>query len=125
MAEYIEREATINLLKSLGNRAYRRKEGTIEDAVKMLLHRAYTPAADVVEVKRGRWEWREEWETHHETRSCDLISCGWYCSECGIELGDYLTKGTGQKVILDDDFCKPTLARCPNCGADMRGDGDG
>lgn len=73
-------------------------------------------------VKRGRWDWREEWETHHETRSCDLISCGWYCTECGIELGNYLTKKIGQYVILDDDFRKPKLARCPNCGAQMQED---
>lgn len=70
-------------------------------------------------VVYGRWEWREEWETHHETHSVDLISCGWHCTECGIELGEYLTEKTGQHIILDDDCCKPELTICPNCGAKM------
>lgn len=77
------------------------------------------PTADVAEVRHGRWEWKEEWETHPETHSCDLISCGWYCSNCGIELGEYLTEKTGRYVCLDDDYCEPTLRRCPNCGARM------
>lgn len=70
---------------------------------------------------QGKWEWREEWEMHHETRSCDLISCGWYCTQCGIELGEYLTKETGVNIILDLDIRRPTLAVCPNCGAKMKG----
>lgn len=74
-------------------------------------------------VVHGRWEWREEWETHHETHSIDLISCGWYCTECGVELGEYLTEKTGQRIILDDDCCKPKLTRCPNCGAKMDAEG--
>jgi hypothetical protein len=80
---------------------------------------AAIPAAEVAEVRHGRWEWKEEWETHPETHSCDLISCGWYCSNCGIELGEYLTEKTGRYVCLDDDYCEPTLRRCPNCGARM------
>lgn len=113
MKEYIERDDALNAIE----RSYW-TEGAYERVERL-------PAADVVERKRGEWEWREQWETHHETRSCDLISCGWYCTECGIELGDYLTKGTGQNIILDLDICRPTLAVCPNCGADMRGAEDG
>ena len=88
-------------------------------------NRSINPFADVVEVVHGLWEWREEWETHPETHSCDLISCGWYCTECGIELGDYLTEKIGQHIILDDDFRKPKLTRCPKCGARMDGESDG
>lgn len=84
-----------------------------------------TPTIDPESLRpQGEWEWREEWETHHETRSCDLISCGWYCTKCGIELGEYLTKGTGVNIILDIDIRKPTLAVCPNCGAKMKGADD-
>ena len=80
------------------------------------------PAADVVPVVRGEWEWQEEWETDPNTHACELQSYGWYCTNCGIELGKYLTKATGQRVDLDDDFSKPNLKHCPCCGADMRGE---
>lgn len=50
--EYISREKTLALLKSLGSRDYRREKGTIQDAIKMISSSAYTPAADVAEVVR-------------------------------------------------------------------------
>ena len=52
MAEYIEREKTVELLRSLGNREYRREKGTIQDAIKMISYPEYTPAADVAPVVR-------------------------------------------------------------------------
>ena len=54
MAEYIEREATIELLRSLGSRDYRREKGTIQDAIKMVSFSEYTPAADVAPVVRSK-----------------------------------------------------------------------
>ena len=50
--EYISREKTLALLKSLGSRDYRREKGTIQDAIKMISSSAYTPAADVAPVVR-------------------------------------------------------------------------
>jgi hypothetical protein len=50
--EYISREKTLELLKSLSSRDYRRKKGTIQDAIKMISYAVYTPAADVAEVVR-------------------------------------------------------------------------
>ena len=52
MAEYIERERTVELLRSLGNREYRKENGTIQDAIKMISYPEYTPAADVAPVVR-------------------------------------------------------------------------
>ena len=43
--EYISREKTLELLKSLSSRDYRRKKGTIQDAIKMISYAVYTPAA--------------------------------------------------------------------------------
>ena len=54
MAEYIEREATIELLRSLGSRDYRREKGTIQEAIKMVSFSEYTPAADVARVTRRK-----------------------------------------------------------------------
>ena len=56
MAEYIEREATVKLLRSLGSRDYRREKGTIQEAIKMVSFSEYTPAADVAPVRHGRWK---------------------------------------------------------------------
>lgn len=50
--EYISRAKTLNLLKRLGSRDYRREKGTIQDAIKMISSAEYTPAADVAEVVR-------------------------------------------------------------------------
>ena len=52
MSEYIERERTVELLRSLGNREYRKEKGTIQDAIKMISYPEYTPAADVAPVVR-------------------------------------------------------------------------
>lgn len=43
MAEYIEREKTVELLRSLGNREYRKENGTIQEAIKMISYPEYTP----------------------------------------------------------------------------------
>lgn len=51
--EYISRERTLTLLKSLGSRDYRREKGTIQDAIKMISSSKYTPAADVAPVVHG------------------------------------------------------------------------
>ena len=55
MAEYIEREKTVELLRSLGNREYRKEKGTIQDAIKMISYPEYTPAADVAPVVHAQW----------------------------------------------------------------------
>ena len=52
--EYIEREATIELLRSIGSRDYRREKGTIQEAIKMVSFPEYTPSADVAPVRHGR-----------------------------------------------------------------------
>ena len=126
MAEYIEREATVKLLRSLGSRDYRREKGTIQEAIKMVSFSEYTPAADVAEVRHGRWIL----EAHNER-----VNYRWNvtaeCSECCDEkkeiyadffpgVPDYLAKD----VILDSAKSVKLSNFCPNCGAIMDG-GDG
>lgn len=55
MAEYIEREKTVELLRSLGNREYRKEKGTIQEAIKMISYPEYTPTADVAPVVHAQW----------------------------------------------------------------------
>lgn len=139
MAEYIDRlaigKAYMDLCLAMGKQAKSRKGATFfpsdllpetEPTTKELFGLVMAmPAADVVPVQREKWEWREEWHSHPEKHSYDLLSCGWYCTGCGIELGEYLSKKTNHYICLDDDYCKPKLTFCPNCGARMdEEDGD-
>lgn len=99
MAEYIEREATVELLRSLGSRDYRREKGTIQVAIKMLSCPEYTPAADVEPVVHAHWK--------NSNPKCPFSA---YCSNCRANaLCDYL----GDEILSD---------RCPNCGAKMDGE---
>ena len=102
MAEYIERERTVELLRSLGNREYRKEKGTIQDAIKMISYPEYTPAADVAPVRHGRWEVStDEW---FET---DVYTCS-KCRESYV-----LVEGTPKENLWH---------YCPNCGAQMHED---
>ena len=97
MAEYIERERTVELLKSLGNREYRKGKGTIQDAIKMISYHEYTPSADVAQVVHGRWI---------NAPLCGNDNCR--CSACGSwhNIHANLRGEIMQKY-------------CPNCGAKM------
>ena len=90
--EYIEREATIELLRSIGSRDYRREKGTIQEAIKMVSFSEYTPAADVAPVRHERWE-------KHGSK--------WQCTGCKVLMS---IDGTPQENLL---------YYCPNCGASM------
>ena len=83
MVEYIEREATIELLRSLGSRDYRREKGTIQEAIKMVSFSEYTPAADVAPVRHGRWI------------APFLSDGGNICAECS----------NCHKIRIIDDYC--------------------
>ena len=76
--EYISREKTLALLKSLGSRDYRREKGTIQDAIKMISSSAYTPAADVAPVVHGQW------------KKVRKSGSTWECSACGVKVGAFL-----------------------------------
>ena len=102
--EYISREKTLALLKSLGSRDYRREKGTIQDAIKMISSAEYTPAADVAEVVHGQWDAEGDGYADGE-----IVLDVWYCSKCGYCIDD----GT------DNPDCLPKY--CPNCGAKMDG----
>ena len=92
MAEYIEREATIKLLRSLGSRDYRREKGTIQEAVKMVSCPEYTPSADVASMVHGQWETNSD---RPDSLICSVCKCGFdmwkhdphnYCPNCGSKM---------------------------------------
>ena len=92
MADYIEREATIKLLRSLGSRDYRREKGTIQEAIKMISFPEYTPSADVAPVRHGRWVTHSD---RPDSLICSVCKCGFdmwkhdphnYCPNCGAKM---------------------------------------
>lgn len=93
MAEYIERKRTVELLRSLGNREYRKEKGTIQDAIKMISYPEYTPTEDVAPVVHGR-----------KIEDGD-IGCFWLCSLCGecLPYGANYCPNCGARMDGDSD----------------------
>lgn len=99
MKEYIEREEAVRAAKNGADEwdggCSRYRDASIESAMNAI------PAADVVEVRRGRW-------TDHRTIEHDGE---WYCTACGEEV-----------TICSCGKDKTWKYRyCPNCGAKMDG----
>ena len=100
----IDADATIELLRRLGSRDYRREKGTIMDAMKMLSHAEYTPTIFPEELrKKGKWK---NFADKHD-RGMDLC-----CSICNNRASNFVG-GTEDWW----DMWKPYF--CPNCGAKM------
>lgn len=98
MARYIDAEALINELEAGCMPIYESGISGIlgdKDCIRDYIERA--PAADVQEVKHGRWE-------KHETHSGAFEF--WFCSECD--------RSGGYSI-------NPGFNYCPNCGAKMDG----
>ena len=102
MAEYIEREAAIEAVEAqcVDGKMYGRDdgEGTLVDAYDIIDAISDAPAADVVEVRHGRWD---------EVYGSDTIRC----SCCRKRLDAYYADGV---PFFDPDYC-------PNCGTRMDG----
>lgn len=104
MAEYIDRDALVERWKRRLKYMVADEDGEYPINFKIVVDALERePAADVVERKRGEW--------------VDNCVRDWRCSECG---------GKIQKIRKIDGYCyddKPNY--CPDCGTDMRKDGEG
>ena len=114
MSDYISREAAIERLNKLCDRVCQYSKAqrnymcgacplgdaftVVEDDI---------PAADVQPVVRGKWN-----ETKRVTDKYGFESIHWKCSSCGIEI-----------ETVSQIYDISAWHFCPNCGADMRGDG--
>ena len=94
MKEFIEREAVIEAIMSDPPDAHYPQ--WYVDKIKSI------PAADVAEVRHGRWDGEGDGYADGE-----IVIDVWYCSECGYCIDD----GTDDPNILPN--------YCPNCGALM------
>ena len=92
MIDYISREFVLKCMED----SYKSAGISAEAKAKMTRWLNKAPAADVREVKRGKWIY-DSW-------------CKFRCSECRA-----LSKS---EPAGRENFC-------PNCGADMRGEADG
>lgn len=107
MAEYIDRnyigKSYIDLCKALSQKSKicpGANEPTVKDVFALVMH---APAADVVEVRHGRWE------RHPQSNEDDPV---YTCSLCKLNVSG---------------FEKRWIKYCPNCGAlmDRKEDKDG
>lgn len=71
------------------------------------------PAADVVEVKRGKWSVHEIYK-HEMSYGATAYEPVYKCSACGNLMESYLRY---DKPIMPEDADFPRF--CPNCGAQM------
>jgi hypothetical protein len=100
--EYIDREAALEALSS----PFTMRALSMDELKGMRLAQemervviAHIPAADVVEVRRGKWVYGHD----PDTGEPDIKA--WTCSLCG------------EKYPWQPHYC-------PNCGAKMEGDGE-
>ena len=99
MAEYIEREKTVELLRSLGNRGYRREKGTIQDAIKMISSPEYTPAADVAPVVRCKY-CKHQCKTWHADKR--MKEKGYWIYSCNRNSDPFVSHTVNG---YDDEYC--------------------
>ena len=64
--------------------------------------------------------WWEEWSPSTPEHPRECIGGGWQCGNCGIDLGEYMTKHGGEHCYFDKFEEKPSIAFCPSCGRKFR-----
>lgn len=94
MAEYINREACLSILRAKANMAVLMDAAPYFEKAAQMLEKL--PAADVAPVVHGVWEIMEGTKTRR------------ICSKCGWDVPEY----------------GKFYSYCPNCGARMDGDGN-
>lgn len=102
MADYIDREKIFSIWRSMPAPA---------SVTSLAAAISQTPAADVVEVRRGRWVDENKNPVPWDECNSKCPSHSAYCSECG----EWLTASDEYPV---------TGLYCPNCGALMDGKED-
>ena len=95
MAEYIEKEALIDAIYADGN---------LGAYMEYIINRV--PAADVQEVRRGKWKRVVDFTGVEAFGYKETTIVGYGCNVCGYEVD-----------VSEGDF-----NYCPNCGAKMDGE---
>lgn len=103
MADYIERQAALDLVESAGTWGWSKNQ---------LYEEMQAVPAAVREDVQGEWEWFDQ-ERGTPIDGWDR-EWGWRCSCCKDTLNDE----------YDDPDSPPKFNFCPNCGARMVGGGE-
>lgn len=98
MSEYIEKEAVINFIENGLNNPDKTKSFG-HDAIEIMAEVRYMPAADVVEVRHGKWiseivercDWRGKKQQYYQPNSCSACHIGLakktnFCPNCGAKM---------------------------------------
>ena len=91
MTEYIERAAVEKFIEDGLNNPDKNKAFG-HDAIEIMAEIHYMPAADVVEVRHGRWIGSEMNFGYCDIIQKEYIAKKYICSECGYETGDQAKK---------------------------------
>lgn len=105
MPEYIKKEAVIKFIENGLNNPDKTKSFG-HDAIEIMAEVQYIPAADVVEVRHGKWL-----ETQEPLGWCDVD-----CAECSVCHESWIID---EDLSIDDYECM--WHYCPHCGAKMDG----
>ncbi len=105
MPRYINAESLINIFNTKAEMALGTPKQVFFSAANMV---EKLPAADVAEVKHGRWE------LHGND---DSLGCSYFCSRCGWSIDEEIFYPNSYDDEEPYNFC-------PHCGAKMDG-GDG
>ena len=102
MNEYIEREKVHRLVRSLNryacNNSDKSKYRTTVDIDAVQFGIDKIPAADVVDVRHGKWDY-------------DISDVGWAAYSCSV----------CRNIITVEDYDEDLYFYCPYCGAKMDG----
>lgn len=105
--EYIPREAAIDSVKA----EMKYRNGTLDYNAGLLRateNLEILPAADVAEVRHGRWvHGREVGREYLGDCLVEIFYDRWTCSECGY-------------VVDDHEYSRINYKFCPHCGAKMK-----
>lgn len=108
MAEYIDRDACLSILRAKANMAVLMDAAPYFEKAAQMLEKL--PAADVAPVVHGEWMPSESDFDDDDTLFDVEEWCDWQCGACG------------EDICYDDTMPVQLLPKyCPNCGAKMDG----
>ena len=118
--DLIQRGDALDALQIVGACSTKEQRRALSQAYDKL-HRV--SAVEAVPVVHARWEWREYWGCAAFQDPPDIYDSGWACSACGVDLLQYLQSHFPDIPSYTECASeeKPTVDRCPNCGAKMDG----